>query len=134
MRLINYSTEPPKNFEELLVIYEALGWNSLNLGVAQLEKMCSGSWHTLYAYHEQKLIGMVRVISDGIITGVICGLCVLPAFRSLGIGRQLVTSAVKYCEKHGVIPQLMCEEQLESYYLSLGFKRFSIGMSKYKEG
>jgi len=30
-RTINYTVEPPENFQQLLTIYESLGWNSLNL-------------------------------------------------------------------------------------------------------
>ena len=127
---IRITTEAPDDFNELVKIYEELGWNSLQLTVTDLEKMCKQSWYAVYAYENQKLVGMGRVISDGVITAIICGLCVLPSYQSRGIGKELMSRIINYCEKQRVIPQLMCVENLESYYEEFGFKRFTIGMTK----
>jgi hypothetical protein len=32
--------------------------------------MCNQSWYAIYAFDEEQLVGMGRVISDGVITGV----------------------------------------------------------------
>ena len=127
---IRITTEPPDDFNELVKIYKELGWNSLQLTVTDLEKMCKQSWYAAYAYDNQKLVGMGRVISDGVITAIICGLCVLPCFQSRGIGKELMSQIINYCEEQRVIPQLMCVENLESYYEEFGFERFTIGMTK----
>lgn len=127
---ICYTTEPPNDFNELVNIYEKLGWNSLQLTVSDLEKMCKQSWYAVYAYEDQRLVGMGRVISDGVITAIICGVCVLPSHQSSGIGKEIMNRIIDHCEKHRVIAQLMCAENLESYYEELGFNRFSIGMTK----
>ena len=73
---------------------------------------------------ENKLIGMGRVISDGVITGIICGVCVLPDYQSKGISKEIISRLVKYCKQKRVIPQLLCAEALEPYYQKLGFKKF----------
>ncbi|MEI4768904.1 GNAT family N-acetyltransferase [Psychrobacillus sp. FJAT-51614] len=130
MENINYSIEPPKNFEQLLTLYESLGWNSLNLTISELERMCKQSWYTIYAFDQQKLVGMGRVISDGVITGIICGVGVLPSYQSKGVGKEMLKLIVEHCEQNRVIPQLMCTESLESYYKKLGFEKFAIGMTK----
>lgn len=127
---IQFRLEPPENFEQLGILYEALGWNSLNLSVRDLEKMCNQSWYAVYAFDNEKLIGMGRVISDGVITGIVCGLCVLPNYQSEGIGKELLSRIIDHCEQHRIVPQLMCVESLESYYRKLGFKKFTIGMKK----
>lgn len=128
---ISYTIEHPTNFNELLALYESLGWNSLKLTVNELEQMCKQSWYVIYAFKEQQLIGMGRVISDGVITGVICGVCVLPKYQSIGIGKEIVERLIQHCEQNKVIPQLMCVEKLQSYYESIGFEAFSIGMTKH---
>ncbi|EJS67461.1 N-acetyltransferase [Bacillus wiedmannii] len=128
---ISYTIEHPTNFNELLALYESLGWNSLKLTVNELEQMCKQSWYVIYAFKEQQLIGMGRVISDGVITGVICGVCVLPKYQSIGIGKEIVERLIQHCEQNKVIPQLMCVERLQSYYESIGFEVFSIGMTKH---
>lgn len=127
---IYYTTEPPHNFEEVQILYEALGWNSINLTVYELELMCHQSWFAIYAFDNQKLVGMGRVISDGVITGIICGLGVLPHYQSKGVGKEMMRRIIQHCEENRVIPQLMCVESLESYYKTLGFKKFAVGMMK----
>ena len=74
---------------------------------------------------------MGRVISDGVITGIICGVGVLPKYQSIGIGREIVERLIQHCEQNKVIPQLMCVEKLQSYYECIGFEAFSIGMTKH---
>ncbi|ASZ66094.1 GNAT family N-acetyltransferase [Bacillus cereus] len=128
---IHYTSEHPTKFNELLALYESLGWNSIKLTVNELEQMCKQSWYAIYAFKEQQLIGMGRVISDGVITGVICGVGVLPKYQSSGIGKEIVKRLIQHCEQNKVIPQLMCVEKLQSYYESIGFEAFSIGMTKH---
>lgn len=127
---VTYTSEPPEDFQQLEALYASLGWNSIHLSVTELEMMCLNSWYIVYAFEGQKLVGMGRVISDGVITGVICGLGVHPDYQSRGIGRQILQRLVEHWEKSRVFPQLMCEEGLEPYYEKLGFQRFTIGMKK----
>ncbi|PDZ16560.1 MULTISPECIES: GNAT family N-acetyltransferase [Bacillus] len=128
---INYTIEHPTNFNGLLTVYESLGWNSLQLTVNELEQMCKQSWYAMYAFDDKKLVGMGRIISDGVITGVICGVCVLPEYEYIGIGKEIVERLIQHCEQNKVIPQLMCVEKLQSYYESIGFQAFSVGMTKH---
>lgn len=122
-----YTTEPPKDFQQLEVLYASLGWNSIHLSVTELKTMCLQSWYAIYAYEGQRLVGMGRLISDGVITGVICGLGVHPDYQSRGIGQQILHRLVEHCEKSRVFPQLMCEEGLEPYYESWAFSDSPLG-------
>ncbi|MCM3039469.1 GNAT family N-acetyltransferase [Paenibacillus motobuensis] len=130
MDTICFTNEPPKDFGQLLSLYESLGWNSLKLSVNDLKQMCNQSWYAIYAFDDQKLVGMGRIISDGVITGIICGLCVLPSYQSSGIGKEMLNRMIAHCEQNRVIPQLLCTESLESYYESFGFRKFTVGMTK----
>ncbi|TKI79080.1 GNAT family N-acetyltransferase, partial [Bacillus wiedmannii] len=47
------------------------------------------------------------------------------------IGKEIVERLIQHCEQNKVIPQLMCVEKLQSYYESIGFEVFSIGMTKH---
>lgn len=127
---ITYTSELPEDFTELHELYNALGWNSLNLNVRELQAMCAGSWYSVYAYEGNRFVGMGRVISDGVLTGLLCGVCVHPDVQARGIGTGIVQRLVMHCEKFGVIPQLLCEQGLEAYYERLGFTTFTIGMKK----
>lgn len=132
---VRITIEPPAKFEEVYQLYRELEWDSLGLTVVELQKMCQQSWYVLYAYQGSKLVGMGRIVSDGVITGLICGVGVLPSHQNLGIGRMLMNGLIEQCDRHRIIPQLMCHEKLESYYETSGFKKFTIGMTKArKEG
>ncbi|HDR7448023.1 MULTISPECIES: GNAT family N-acetyltransferase [Bacillus] len=128
---INYTIKHPTDFNGLLSLYESLEWNSLNLTLNELEQMCKQSWYVIYAFDDKELVGMGRIISDGVITGVICGVCVLPKYQSIGIGKEIVERLIQHCEQKKVIPQLMCVEKSQSYYESIGFEVFSVGMTKH---
>ncbi|ANE85578.1 MULTISPECIES: GNAT family N-acetyltransferase [Bacillus] len=128
---IRYTSEHPTDFNGLLSLYESLEWNSLKLTVNELERMCKQSWYAIYVFNDKRLVGMGRVISDGVITGIICGVGVLPKYQSSGIGKEIVERLIQHCEQNKVIPQLMCVEKLQSYYESIGFEAFSIGMTKH---
>lgn len=128
---IHYTSEHPTKFNELLALYESLGWNSIKLTVNELEQMCKQSWYAIYVFDDKRLVGMGHVISDGVITGIICGVGVLPKYQSSGIGKEIVKRLIQHCEQNKVIPQLMCVEKLQSYYESIGFEAFSIGMTKH---
>jgi len=123
-------TRAESNFSQLFSLYESLGWNSLKLSVDDLKQMCNQSWYAIFAFDDQKMVGMGRIISDGVITGIICGLCVLPSYQSKGIGKEMLSRLIGHCEQNCVIPQLLCIESLESYYESFGFRKFSIGMTR----
>jgi len=127
---ICFTNEPPKDFGKLLSLYESLGWNSLKLSVDDLKQMCNQSWYAIYAFEDQKLVGMGRIISDGVITGIICGLCVLPSYQSKGIGKEMLNRMIDHCEQNRIIPQLLCTENLEPYYESFGFRKFTVGMTR----
>jgi len=128
---IRYTSEHPTDFNGLLSLYESLEWNSLKLTVNELERMCKQSWYAIYVFDDKRLVGMGRVISDGVITGIICGVGVLPKYQSSGIGKEIVERLIQHCEQSKVIPQLMCVEKLQSYYECIGFEAFSIGMTKH---
>lgn len=130
MDTICFTNEPPKDFGKLLSLYESLGWNSLKLSVDDLKQMCNQSWYAIYAFEDQKLVGMGRIISDGVITGIICGLCVLPSYQSKGIGKEMLNRMIDHCEQNRIIPQLLCTENLEPYYESFGFRKFTVGMTR----
>ena len=129
-KIIDYRVELPADFKELLDLYKVLGWNSLNLTTDELEEMCMNSWYAVYAFNADKLVGMGRVISDGVVTGIICAVCVLPDYQSKGIGKEIISRLVQYCEQKRVIPQFLCEEELEPYYEKLGFTKLSVGMAR----
>lgn len=127
VQTVIYTSEPPEDFRQLEALYASLGWNSIHRSVTELKTMCLQSWYVIYAYEGHKLVGMGSLVSDGVITGVICGLGVHPDYQSRGIGREILHRLVEHCEKFGVFPQLMCEEELEPFMRSWVFSDSPLG-------
>lgn len=118
-----------KKIEDLENLYQILEWNRIGLSIDELKKMTNGSWYNLYVYNENILIGTGRIISDGTITGLICGVGVSPSFQNKWIGKEIVRRLVKECEHNQIFPQLMCNKSLLSFYKAIGFEEFSVGMN-----
>lgn len=57
MKTIHYTIEPTGDFKQIQTLYESLGWNSINLTVSGLEKLCIQSWYTIYAFEGEQLVG-----------------------------------------------------------------------------
>ncbi|TVX92641.1 hypothetical protein FPZ44_06020 [Paenibacillus agilis] len=53
-KAVHYTIEPPDNFQDLVDLYEALGWNSLHLSKDELQQMCSESLIPYYQSLEYK--------------------------------------------------------------------------------
>ena len=118
-----------KNINDLFDLYIELGWNRINLSKEELNIMTKNSWYNLFYYDDKRLIWTGRIISDGIITGIICGVGVSPKYQKQGIGKNIVKELVSFCESKKVFPQLLCEKDLVGFYKSLDFEEFAIGMN-----
>ncbi len=126
--MIKYTVNLPTE-RELFSLYECLGWNDfLQLSQEQLLKAMEQSWYSVYTYHQEKLIGTGRIVSDGIINAYLCGLGVDPNYRNKGIGTEISKRLVEYCKSSNLHIQFFCEEKLLTYYENMGFEVFAIGM------
>ena len=74
------------------------------------------------AWHEKKLVGVVRVLSDKIIRSTVHDLVVDPEFQSKGIGGELLKRCIQTYPKTEWIVQTN-DENIE-YYLKNGFTRY----------
>lgn len=117
------------SIEALEKLYTALNWNQIGLTRDELNQMVAGSWYSIFVYREGHLIGTGRIISDDVITGLICGVGVLPLYKGQGVGKKIIGKLVNECEKNRIFPQLMCDKSLISFYESIGFKEFTVGMN-----
>jgi N-acetylglutamate synthase-like GNAT family acetyltransferase len=131
MHVIKYEEAVP-DMEQLYRLYENDGWNDfLKLPKETLYKAMEQSWLVISAYDGERLIGTGRIISDGIINAYLCGVIVEPAYRSKGIGKEMVGRLAKRCTQAHLHLQLLAEEEKAPYYEQLGFGVFTLGL-KYK--
>ncbi|MCJ8008382.1 GNAT family N-acetyltransferase [Lederbergia wuyishanensis] len=127
---IVYTNQIPKA-GELYNLYNFDGWDDfLKLTKEELHQAMAQSWLVISAYHEDRLIGTGRIISDGIINGYLCGLIVQPDYRHKGIGSKIVRMLVEESQKANVHIELFSEKNNAPFYEGLGFKEFAVGLKQ----
>jgi len=119
---------------DIVSLYEDLKWMDHISGDGEtVIKAMDESWHVIYVYEGDHLIGTGRVVSDGLINGYICGIGVSEAYRGLGIGGKILRKLVDETSSKGINLHLMCQDDLVSFYERKGFKAFTIGMQYKKD-
>ena len=78
--------------------------------------------HSVFsAWDENKLVGLISCLSDGVLTVYVGNLLVLPEYQGKGIGTKLVNMMIK--EYKGYDKKLLIAENTAvKFYSNLGFK------------
>lgn len=113
-------------------LYKALQWYQLSGYTDEDIEKANNSFYSVYAYDGDKLIGLGRVASDGLIAAVMSGICVRTDYRRHGIGAEIVRRLVEYCQTgiYKMNVQIFCEDSLIGWYENMGFERMAVGMRK----
>ena len=108
--------------DQLRFLFMSAGWSKGD----ETQEMVSNfnlpfinSTLVISAWHEDRLVGVVRVLSDKIIRSAIYDLVVDPEFRCRGIGRELLERCVRTFPKTEWIVQT--DDENAEYYLKNGF-------------
>ncbi|HZD24010.1 MAG TPA: GNAT family N-acetyltransferase [Acidimicrobiia bacterium] len=93
-----------------------------------LLRILQGSDHVVIAVRDEKVIGFVTAISDGVLSAFITLLEVVPEDHDKGIGHSLINQML---EEIGPIymVDLVCNANLSRFYAELGFAT-TTGMSR----
>jgi len=84
-------------------------------------RILKGSFAVVLAEDQEKVVGFITAISDGVSCAYIPHLEVLPAYRGHGIGSQLVTRLREQLKDLYMI-DLLCDDPVKPFYKSLGFR------------
>ena len=85
-------------------------------------KLLKSSFKVIIAKEDNKVIGFITSISDGVLSAYIPFLEVLPSFQGKGIGKELV-SIMKNELKNIYMIDLLCDEGLIPYYEKQGMMK-----------
>ena len=83
------------DMEEILNLYDSVGWTNYTERPDMLEKAFHHSLLVLGAWDGEKLTGIIRVVGDGASIVFIQDLLVLPEYQRHGIGSQLCLEVMK---------------------------------------
>lgn len=110
-------------YQEYEDLCRAVGWeNGINFKVAP--KALAGSIYGVTVKHEERTVGMGRIVGDGAMYFYIQDVAVHPEFQRQGIGRQIISHLLNYIESHAdgpVFVGLFATDQAVRLYETFGF-------------
>ena len=112
--------------EDVLHLYQAVGWTNYTHQPEMLEQALSHSLAIYVALDGDAVVGLIRLVGDGFSSVLVQDLIVLPIYQRQGIGSALMKEALEdYKDAYQV--QLVTEETEKTlgFYRSLGFETLS---------
>ncbi len=112
------------DYDTYFALRESVGWN--NFSKEQAQKAISNSFYSVTIEHASEIIGMGRVVGDGMYFTVV-DIVVAPEFQGKGIGTTIIQTVLQaiensMCENSRVSVQLLSEPGKEEFYIKQGFK------------
>ena len=105
--------------EDVLHLYQAVGWTNYTHQPEMLEQALSHSLAIYVVLDDDTVVGLIRLVGDGFSSVLVQDLIVLPSYQRQGIGRSLMKEALEdYKDAYQV--QLVTEQTEKN----LGFYRF----------
>ena len=124
--MINITKETSVSIDDVLHLYQAVGWTNYTHQPQMLEQALSHSLAIYLALDGDAVVGLVRLVGDGFSSVFIQDLIVLPSYQRQGIGSDLMKEALgDFKDAYQV--QLATEqtEKTLGFYRFLGFKTLS---------
>ena len=112
--------------EDVLHLYQAVGWTNYTHQPEMLEQALSHSLVIYVALDGDAVVGLIRLVGDGFSSVLVQDLIVLPIYQRQGIGSALMKEALE--DYKGVYQIQLATEQTEKtlgFYRSLGFETLS---------
>ena len=117
--MISVRKQEVVKLENVLHLYQAVGWTNYTHQPQMLEKSLSHSLAIYLALDGEAIVGLVRLVGDGFSSVFVQDLIVLPSHQRQGIGRALMKEALGDFKE--VYQIQLATEQTEK---NLGFYRF----------
>ena len=92
--MIKITKERSVSIDDVLHLYQAVGWTNYTNQPQMLEQALSHSLATYLARDGEKIVGLVRLVGDGFSSVFVQDLIVLPTYQRQGIGSNLMKEAL----------------------------------------
>ena len=132
--MISVRKQDVVKLEDVLHLYQAVGWTNYTNQPQMLEQALSHSLVIYLALDGNAVVGLIRLVGDGFSSVFVQDLIVLPSYQRQGIGSSLMKEALEdYKDAYQV--QLVTEQTEKNlgFYRSMGFEILStyncIGMT-----
>lgn len=124
--MINMTKETSVSIDDVLPLYQAVGWTNYTNQPQMLSQSLTHSLAIYLARDGEKIVGLVRLVGDGFSSVFVQDLIVLPSYQRQGIGSNLMKEAL--ADYKDVYQVQLATEQTEKtlgFYRSLGFETLS---------
>jgi GNAT superfamily N-acetyltransferase len=107
--------------EELVALYQSVGWTAYTRDPDALERAVAASTWVAAARGDGALIGLIRVLSDDVAIALVQDLLVRPDHQRTGVGRGLLRQALARFDHVRSIALITDDEPRQhAFYRSLG--------------
>lgn len=123
MEIITYTEGSKIDIESLSNLYSDAGWSAYTNNMEELRSALINSLYVLAAKEGNKLVGLVRVIGDGLTITYVQDLLVLKAYKRRKIGTTLMTMVLeKFKSSRRIV--LLTDDTAETrcFYEAIGFE------------
>lgn len=110
--------------EQWMALRASVGWPTFPIEVA--ERSLAMTPFCVCAFEGDQLIGMGRVLGDGVISFYVGNVMVRPDRQGLGIGKKIMEHIMEYLKENavpGAIASLLAIKGKEDFYTQFGFQR-----------
>ena len=112
--------------DEILRLYAAVGWTAYTENMSPLRHVYEHSLLVLAAYENDELLGIIRVVGDGLTIVFIQDILVFPEKQRRGVGTALMQAIInRYAEVRQIELTTDNTPRTMAFYKSLGFSEFS---------
>lgn len=112
------------NAEEFVALRVSVGFS--DIPIEQAKKALSKGLFNAVAICDEKVVGMGRIVGDGVMYWYIQDVCILPEYQGQGIGSAIVNRLLQYVNEFGMPDtetrvSLMAAKGKDKFYEKLGF-------------
>lgn len=123
---IEYRHNFPLKAADVAAVFDASGIRRPTKDLARIERMFANANLTLSAWHEGKLVGVCRALTDFSYCCYLSDLAVANTYQKQGIGRELI-ARVQASIGDEVALILLSAPEAMAYYPKVGFEKIENG-------
>ena len=110
--------------QQWMALRQSVGWATFPMEAAQ--RSLEATPFCVCAFAGDELIGMGRVLGDGVITFYVGNVMVTPRYQNAGVGDRIMQRIMGYLHRSavpGAIASLLAIQGIEDFYGRYGFER-----------
>lgn len=112
--------------EQLLDLYGQVGWTNYTKVPTRLVEGIANSLYCIGAFDGDRLVGLCRLVGDGVTIMFVQDILVLPAYQRQGIGKALLEKSLeRFANCYQIHLLTDNSPKTRQFYESIGFREVS---------